>query len=89
MNGKQCKRIRQDMKDMGFNPSERAYEEGSHAPVYLPMGYNEKGEPVYSPESKNFFKVKKGKTTELSGCGRKVYQEVKKSFKKGEMYSTL
>lgn len=80
MNQKKAKQLRQDMRDMDFNPSEVKYEEGN-APVYLPHSTDANGKLTYNPEGTIYPKVHRGVPKKLAPCGRKLYQDMKKELK--------
>lgn len=79
MNQKQAKRLRQNMRDMGFDPSEAVYSR-TQAPVYLPHATNDKGVLVYNTEGSISKKVNRGVPKRLVPCGRKLYQDMKQDF---------
>lgn len=84
MNSKQSKKLRQDMRDMGFDPSETNYEEGN-APVYPKYDIDEKGFVSFSETGAHYLKAQKGKPRTLLPCGRKLYKDMKEWMRMGEV----
>lgn len=84
MNSKQVKKLRQDMRDMGFDPSETNYDEGN-APVYMKYNLNEEGQPVFTDQGVFVMKMQKGKPRTLLPCGRKLYKDMKEWMRIGEV----
>ncbi len=84
MNSKKSKQLRQDMRAMGFIPSEVVYERGQ-APVYMGFSIGEGGKRVLDDTSPFKMKVQRGIPTKLAPCGRKLYQVMKEGMRMGEV----
>lgn len=82
MNNKRCKQLRQDMREMGYDPKETSYNEEGRAPIFAKFtDLDEEGNPIFIPNGIHTVKVAKGVPTKLGNCGRKLYQSMKKTMK--------
>jgi len=84
MNAKLAKKLRQDMRHMGFDPKETAYNPHK-TPVFAMAKVDDKGQLVFDALGTVRVKVQKGEPKELAPCGRKLYKDMKEGLRIGEI----